>query len=117
MTEGFYKPRIPKPPAPSQPKPARVTRQRRERLNRDAEYLVLRDIYLEENPCCVICPTDATEVHHICRGIYRHRSLLNQDSWLGVCHDCHEHVESMTVPQQIKLKLFTVKKTIERLRK
>ena len=39
-----------KPPAvdPDKPRPSRVTKQRRDRLDRDEEYKVLNAIYLEE---------------------------------------------------------------------
>lgn len=110
-----------KPPPPqSEKKKRRITRQRRERLDRDAEYLAMRDIYLEENPKCVRpkCGKRANQVHHIVRGTAgKVRSLLNSDSWLGVCSsECHDAVEKMTPDAQIKLKQRTVRATIERLR-
>jgi hypothetical protein len=109
-----------KPPAP-QPKKLkqRISRQRRKRLDRDAIYLALRDIYLEENPTCMIgiCQSPATEVHHICSGTAgRAASLLNQDTWLGVCHDCHDWIESKPIWQQIEFKIEAVRETIRRLR-
>ncbi len=107
-------------PTTPEPKPkARVTRQRRARLNRDAEYLVLHDIYLEENPECVRCGKPATQIHHIVGGTAgRARSLLNSDTWLGVCSTvCHDKVDSLKLETQLKLKQINVKKTIERLLK
>ncbi len=101
-----------------QPKPARVTRQRRKRLNRDAEYLVLRDIYLEQNPKCVLCGKPADQVHHIVGGTAgRARSLLNSDTWLGVCGICHDIISSMSPLAQSVVKAEEVKETIKRLRK
>lgn len=108
------------PPKAEKPKGRRVTRQRRERLNRDAEYLVLRDIYLQQNPLCVFraCGRPASEVHHVVRGTAgRSRSLLNSDTYLGVCHEHHDAIEKLTPEQQIKLKQRTVRQTIERLRR
>lgn len=111
-----------KPPLvdPDKPRPSAITRQRRDRLNRDAEYLVLRDIFLEENPRCARprCGGIASQLHHIVGGTAgRARSLLNSDSWLGVCSDdCHRYVETMGIDPQIILKQQAVKDTILRLR-
>lgn len=95
----------------------RITRQRRARMDRDAEYLALEDIYLEENPSCVNCPDYAKQVHHICRGpAGRAASLLNQDTWLGVCGDvCHAEVDALPLEDQIRMKQFQVLETINRL--
>lgn len=109
-----------RPPPPSEQR-ARITRQKRTRMNADAVYLATRDIYLEQNPECARpgCRHQATTVHHIVKGIAgRARSLLNQNTWLGVCGiQCHEEVECMTPEQQIKLKQKTIRETIERLRR
>lgn len=109
-------------PTPAAPKPKRrVSRQRRERMDRDAEYLAVRDVYLESNPVCSRpgCGRAAVSVHHIVRGTAgRSRSLLNADTYLGVCSDeCHDAIEKMTPDAQIKLKQRTVRATIERLRR
>lgn len=110
-----------KPPKadPDKPTPARVTRQRRDRLNRDAEYLFVHDIYLEENPTCVLCGKQAKQIHHVVRGdAGRARSLLNSDTWLGVCDSvCHDIVEKLPPENQIRLKQQSVAVTIRRLRK
>ncbi len=110
-----------KPPVvdPDKPRPSRVTRQRRARLNRDAEYNAFRDLYLEQNPCCVLCDKPATQVHHIVGGVAgRGRSLLNPDTWLGVCGtECHELIEAQSKAVQVSLKQTAVRETIERLRK
>lgn len=116
------RPRLDPDPPPkkgAKPGPSRVTRQRRERLNRDAEYLALRDIYLEENPECVQCGKPATQVHHIVGGVAgRARSLLNSDTWLGVCStECYETIASISWLGQSAIKAVMVKKTIERLRR
>jgi hypothetical protein len=96
----------------------RTSRQKRERQTRDEEYLALRDIYLEENPTCVNCALQASEVHHIISGTAgRARSLLNPNTWLGVCNGCHRLVEKMSVLRQFTLKCEDVCRTIERLRK
>jgi|GEM_PF-4651452 len=107
------------PTPPAQKGRRKITRQRRKRLDRDAEYLVLRDIYLEENPVCAMCASwPSSQVHHVVRGTAgRARSLLNSDTWLGVCANCHDEVEKLTPAAQIKLKQKCVKETIERLRR
>ncbi len=100
------------------PKRPALTRQRRERLSKDATYLVLRDLYLESNPFCVRCGKKSTQVHHVCRGQFRAQSLLNTDTWLGVCgSECHDAVEKLPIEKQVALKQRTVRLTIERLRK
>lgn len=119
-----------KPPAvdPAKPKPSRYSRQKRNSRNgqdrgqRDTEYLVLRDIYLEENPECDYqkCQGSgrANQVHHICRGNDKAKSLLNQNTWLGACcQECHDAIEKLTPAQQIKIKQQRVRSTIERLRR
>ena len=99
-------------------KKQRTSRQRRERQKRDAEYLVLRDIYLEENPRCAVCEGKAVEVHHIVCGVAgRARSLLNSDTWLGVCSKCHEEVEGLHWLTQVELKQVAIKETVLRLMK
>lgn len=111
-----------KPPqaAPDKPK-RRVSRQRRERMDRDAEYLALKDMYLAENPECTFasCVVPATQIHHIVRGTAgRARSLLNTNTWLGVCGgECHDALERLPVEIQIAIKQNSVRLTIERLRR
>jgi hypothetical protein len=108
-----------KPPA-EQPKKLKrpISRQRMARMDRDAIYNAIRDVYLLENQKCAICPTDATEVHHIASGTAgRSRSLLNPNAWLGLCRKCHECIPAYSIAEQIKLKQFDVKFNIERLRK
>jgi hypothetical protein len=77
----------------------------------------MRDIYLEENPSCVRCGRRARQVHHIAGGTAgRAASLLNSDTWLGVCSsECHEAVDRMTIEAQIRLKQKKVRETIKRL--
>lgn len=107
------------PPSSAKPK-QRISRQRRKRLDRDAEYNAMRDIYLEQNPTCSYCwSRPSQQVHHIVRGVAgRARSLLNPDTWLGVCSvECHEAIERMTLREQIDLKKIAIDQTIERLRK
>jgi 5-methylcytosine-specific restriction endonuclease McrA len=95
----------------------RTSRQKRQRQTRDEQYLALRDIYLEENPACCSCGGAACEVHHICRGVNRGKSLLNPDTWLSLCGDCHRQMDKTTIAAQVRLKESAVRYAIERLRK
>lgn len=97
--------------------PPRLTKQRRKRLARDEEYRALAAIYLEENPQCVLCGGVATQVHHVCSGSAgRAASLLNSDTWLGVCANCHASVEGYPKRLQRLLKQDQVREAMERLR-
>jgi 5-methylcytosine-specific restriction endonuclease McrA len=98
-------------------KTPRISRQKKQRMTKDQEYLRLRDIYLDENPACCSCGIPASEVHHICRGVNRGRSLLNVDTWLGLCRDCHGKMDNATFEAQVRLKERAIRYTIERLRK
>lgn len=111
----------PRPPYVSPPKVdksrKRLSRQRRDRLTTDEEYNALRDIYLEQNPACEMCGKPATEVHHIvCGTAGRAASLLNSNTWLGVCEACHRKCESLNWRTQMMQKLRSVRKTIEFLK-
>lgn len=52
-------------------------------------YTVLRRQFLAENPWCIRCGGQATEVHHA-RGRVG-GDLLNVETWRPACHDCHMH--------------------------
>lgn len=97
----------------------KISRQKRERMKEDKEYLAMRDIYLEQNPACVNCGKPANQIHHIVKGTAgKARSLLNSDTWLAVCGtECHEAVDALPIAVQISLKQRGVSSTIERLRK
>jgi hypothetical protein len=110
-----------KPPVPQERPKQRISRQRRKRLDKDAEYTALMDIYLEQNPICAApyCYKQSTAIHHIVRGTAgRARSLLNTNTWLGVCGDeCHDQLERLSWCEQVEIKQSEVRMTIERLRK
>lgn len=105
-----------KPPAPQPAKPKRLSRQKRKRMAEDAEYNAMRDIYLEENPSCVYCGQQSTQVHHIVRGKDRRKGLRNPSGWLEVCGVCHDLVEKLSWEIQACIKQNAVLRTIERLR-
>ncbi len=65
----------------------RISRQRRQRLDKDAEYLAVRDIYLGDNPICAECGQHSTRYHHFCNGATRGSSLTNTDLGMGGCEE------------------------------
>lgn len=50
-------------------------------------YLKLRKGYLEENPWCVRCGGEATEIHHAAGRIAGR--LIDVSGFRAMCHDCH----------------------------
>jgi hypothetical protein len=108
------------PPKAAKPKGRRVSRQRRERLNDDAFYLVLHDAYLAANPICTRpgCVRPSRFIHHICSGTAgKAASLLNTNTWLEYCdEECHEFIECLPFELQRALKALRVQETIDRLR-
>jgi hypothetical protein len=96
----------------------RLNRRNRSRMKLDEIYNCMADIYLECNPNCAMCDIKyATQVHHICRGdAGRAASLLNIDTWLGVCQDCHDELDGMKPVMQMRLKVQAVEKAILRLK-
>ena len=107
----------PAPPQGSGAKKPKLTRQRRKTISEDAEYNALRDIYLEQNPLCMWCRGQATEVHHILRGKYRRHGLRNPLTWLAVCRRCHDVVDGFNWDIQASIQHLACLRTIERLRK
>jgi 5-methylcytosine-specific restriction endonuclease McrA len=106
-----------RPPVP-QEKPKRpISRQKLKTMDRTAIYNAIRDVYLEENPACCSCGLPSSEVHHICRGVNRGRSLLNVDTWLGLCGECHRQMDNATHEAQVRLKERAIRYAIERLRR
>lgn len=82
-------------------------------MDKDAQYNAIRDVYLEENKTCVCCGDWATQVHHIVRGTGgRARSLLNMDTWLGVCGPCHDKVEKLPTWLQVAYKHHAVTEAV-----
>lgn len=109
------KPHVPPPKVNS--KKYSLNRRSRKGKTDDELYLVLRDVYLECNPLCVVCDATAGEVHHIVSGgAGKEASRLNQDTWLGVCRRCHVIVESLPWNIQAAIKLAAVASTNEGLR-
>ena len=66
---------------------------KREKQNK--EYLVLRIVYLENNPNCVVklkgCTSKATEIHHAQKRTgFRLTDVAN---FVAICRNCHTKVE------------------------
>lgn len=112
------RPDPPKGPVPrQQPKDnPKITRQRRERMDATAEYNAIRDNYLEQHGQCCWCMQRATEVHHIYGGIHRADSLLDEETWLPVCQDCHRIVEGFSKRTQLYIKYEVTERSHEKYR-
>lgn len=88
-----------------------------DRAKKDREYKKVREVYLRENPVCARCRgCPAVEIHHICSGGSRAKSLANTETWLGLCHFCHGYLQSSPIKTQVRDKLDFVLATINRLR-
>lgn len=95
--------------------PLRRVSPKRAAANR--EYKKIREVYLRENPVCARCRgCPAVEIHHICSGGSRAKSLANTETWLGLCHFCHGFLQTSTTKTQVRHKLEMVVMTINRLR-
>lgn len=58
-------------------------------------YAKMRVDFLIQNPWCIRCGGEATEVHHKAgRGL----NLLNVDTWAAACSACHSYIT--THPQE-----------------
>jgi hypothetical protein len=109
---------IRKTPEPATKK-AKTSRKKLSKQTQNETYLTLKQLYLQENPKCARpgCLHNAQFIHHVCRGTARGGSLLNTDTWLGVCSDeCHDYIERLHYSLQSMLKQDCVRETIERLR-
>jgi len=81
-----------------QPKPEKRQKSKRKRIKplsdkrkkQNAEYKIVRDQYLIENPVCVRCPAKATEVHHA--NGRRGKRLIDVDYFVEVCRTCHRWI-------------------------
>lgn len=50
-------------------------------------YSKMRVVFLTENPWCVRCGGEGTEVHHAAGRVGA--DLLRVEMWRSACHDCH----------------------------
>lgn len=53
-------------------------------------YLKRREAFLRNNPWCIRCGGEATEIQHA-RGRVG-GDLLNEATWRAMCHGCHMYV-------------------------
>ena len=80
------------------------------RKKKDAEYLKLRERYLNEHSLCKVkvngCSQQATDIHHTYAGSNRDTYYLIQSTWLPVCRNCHnwihDHPEESRVMNYLK---------------
>ena len=95
--------------------PLKPVSKKRAAANR--EYAKVREVYLRENPQCACCGGAlATELHHICSGGSKAKSLVNTETIVPLCHDCHVSVQHYETNAQVRMKLEYVIKAINRLR-
>ena len=88
----------------------------KKRAAANKEYAKIREVYLRENPCCACCIREATEIHHLCSGGSRAKSLVNSDTWRGVCERCHPLIQHAKTEEQVAIKVENILRTINRLR-
>lgn len=79
---------------PPRPKPS-IKKFSNKTRKQVAQYMELRDIFLKDFPLCAAnligCTKIATDIHHMQgRGI----NLLKTDTWIAVCRNCHNWIES-----------------------
>lgn len=120
-----------KPPKPEDVKVnvARISRRKRKptdqqkrRMTADEEYNAISDIYKEQNFRCVRCgrvfdPDNVEGLendHIVCGTAGRSASLLNCDTWILQCHECHG--KAWSVEEKAAAKLKQCLAAIERLR-
>lgn len=72
--------------APKKPKP--LKRVSVKRAGQNAEYSVMREKFLKENPLCMNCGDQATELHHAAGRT--NDLLLDRQYFRALCHGCHE---------------------------
>lgn len=89
------------------PDPAKQKRRR--------TYDKMESIYFETNPDCDGgCGNDANQFHHICRGGNRARSLVNPNTGLGGCAECHAEWDHMTKAGQVAVKVRAIIRAVNR---
>ena len=75
------------------------------RKKKDAEYLKLRQRFLNEFSMCQVsvagCSNGATDVHHTYAGANREAFYLVQSTWKAVCRNCHNWIHNN--PEQAKI--------------
>lgn len=102
---------------PEERKKPRLTKQRRERMSDDQTYNQVAAIYKAEHPYCMFCGEESANLatDHICRGVAgRASSLLDFDTWINQCPQCHE--KSQAVEVKVLAKLRNVIVAVERHR-
>lgn len=109
----------PMPPSASKPKPtSRRKPLKRETSDRAAKNRIkdkVKAAYFADNPeCDGDCGEDSYEFHHICRGANRARSLMNPNTALGGCPDCHKVWDGMSIAEQVAIKWLAIVRAVNR---
>ncbi len=78
-----------------------IPKRSEKRVKKDVAYSVLRKVFLEQHPVCMIAIPNvcsgqkATEIHHSFDGADRDKYYLDTSTWFSterMCHDwCHSH--------------------------
>lgn len=69
---------------------SKLKQRSRKGRKQDEEYFRLREVFLKEQPACqCCCVRKSNQVHHAAG---RGRFYLRVDTWLAVCHVCHEAI-------------------------
>lgn len=69
----------------------RIRRFSKKRAKQNAEYLKLRNKYLEDHTICEVCnERAATQIHH--RAGRLNSLLCNVEFFLGTCFECHAFI-------------------------
>jgi hypothetical protein len=80
----------PKPIKKERPRGKRIRPISKKMAHNRAVYSKLRKVYLEENPTCKVCNSEANQIHHKRgRGVY----FLSIQTWIPVCFKCHRKIE------------------------
>lgn len=88
-----------KPEKVEKKKPKPIKKNSVKRAEQNKEYLVLREVYLSNNPNCSVklkgCTSKATEIHHAKKRTgYRLTDVAN---FVAICRSCHILVENQNI--------------------
>lgn len=80
-------------------------KKRQERAATDKE----RRAYVESHEVCEYCECTApTDCHEIAAGSYRAKAVYEPLTWLALCRECHELLQSQPIRLGIAFKAWTL---------
>lgn len=74
----------------AKPPRTRVNKVSEKRKEQNAEYAILREAFLKENPKCACCGDPSQHVHH--RAGRQNDMLLEKQYFMAVCDGCHREI-------------------------